>query len=366
MEPQLKFDLNEIQNLEETVSKQIKKFHNLRNLVKDLNFAEVEPVGIYSSVTYKSFDGGKMGIYFDPFELDFVVIADSFGNELMKFLVPKGHTLGPSDFAYLDDFTIIKKFLALLDLDTILQSSAILSASKIAMELAELASIFERLTRDKNEPIVIMKDGLLRTIALKEEHIDKLIAILKLYKKRKLVGVAKSSKVLNLISSALFIEKKIPLNKTGFIEIPWNIERIVYKWTGKGTERASELRSDFLHYAFGKLYVAKLSKMSNLLVTIEVPYDFKNNSEIYTKHEVHEIIGHLIKDSTASYPVLGYPQTIMRAHEKAVRTGFTASIWRQKIIDRILNEIGDKNLNRLMKESNYLREYVNKGILGGF
>ena len=208
MEPQLKFDLNEIQNLDDTVKKQVKKFHDLRSLVKDLKFNEVDPIGNYSSVTYKSFDGGKMGIYFDPFELDFVVIADSFGNELMKFLVPKGHSLGPDDFKYLDEFAIIQKFLDLLAINSIIESSGILSASKIAMELAEYASIFERLTREKNEPIVIMRDGLLRTVALKEQHIDKLISILKLYQKRKLVGVAKSSKILNLISSALFIEKK--------------------------------------------------------------------------------------------------------------------------------------------------------------
>ena len=274
--------------------------------------------------------------------------------------------MGPDDFKYLDEFAIIQKFLDLLAINSIIESSGILSASKIAMELAEYASIFERLTREKNEPIVIMRDGLLRTVALKEQHIDKLISILKLYQKRKLVGVAKSSKILNLISSALFIEKKIPYNKTGFIEIPWNLERIVYKWTGKGSERANQLSGEFLHYAFGKLYVAKLSKMSNLLVTLEIPYDFKNQNEIYSKQEIYEIFGHLIKDSMTSYPVLGYPQTIMRAHEKAVRTGFTASIWRQKIIDKILEEIGDKNLNRIIRESNFLREYVKKGILGGF
>ncbi|MFX1435382.1 MAG: hypothetical protein ACFFB1_16555, partial [Promethearchaeota archaeon] len=209
-------------------------------------------------------------------------------------------------------------------------------------------------------------DGLLRTIALKEEHIETLLNILKTYKRRKLVGVAKGSKVLNLISSALFIEKKIPYNKTGFIEIPWKIEQLAYKWTGKGSEKVSNNTEKFLHYAFGKLYVAKLSNKSNLLVTLEIPYDFRNNEEIYSRNEIHEIIGHLVKDSHGSYPILGYPQTIIRAHEKAVRTGFTASIWREKIIDRILNEIGEKQLKQLITEANFVREYVKKGILGGF
>lgn len=84
------------------------------------------------------------------------------------------------------------------------------------------------------------------------------------------------------------------------------------------------------------------------------------------KKQIYEIIGHLIKDSAGSYPILGYPQTIMRAHEKAVRFGFTASIWRDKIIQYLLDNIGDQNIKRLIVENNYLRDYVNKGILGGF
>ena len=364
MEPQIKFDLDEIQNLEEFIEDQVEKFQNLRELVKDLQFVAVDPVGAYSSVTYKSIDGGKMGINFDPFEFDFIVIADSIGNELMNYLVPKSESLEPTDFQYLDKFHQMKRLLEILNLDSIIDISNILRNSKVAMQLTEYACIFERLTREKEEPIIVMMDGLLRTLAIKPPYIEQLLSIIKEYKKRKLVGVAKSSRVLNLIASALFIEKKIPYGYTGYIEIPWEIERMAYKWTGRGMRE--DRKSTHLFHAFGKLLIAKLSKTSDLLVTLEIPYDLKNNSEIYSIREINELIGHLIKDSAGSYPILGYPQTIMRAHEKAVRTGFTASIWRDKIIDKILNELGDVNIKQLIIESNFLREYVKKGILGGF
>ncbi|TFF87943.1 MAG: hypothetical protein EU549_03895 [Promethearchaeota archaeon] len=113
------------------------------------------------------------------------------------------------------------------------------------------------------------------------------------------------------------------------------------------------------------MYIAKLSTQNNLLVTIEIPYDFQNDKPIYSKQDIYEIMGHLIKDSMGSYPILGYPQTIMRAHEKAVRTGFSASIWRDKIIDYLLEEIGDEEIRNLINESHFLREYVKKGMLGG-
>ena len=104
MDPQINFNLNQIKNLEDFVKGQVKKFKNLREKVKNLEFIAVDPVGTYSSITYKSIDGGKMGINFDPFEFDFVVIADSIGNELINYLVPKSESLQPSDFQYLDDF----------------------------------------------------------------------------------------------------------------------------------------------------------------------------------------------------------------------------------------------------------------------
>ncbi len=364
MDPKTSFALDSISNIDFIIDGQLKRFADLRNLIKDIEFVPVDPIGTYSSVSYKSIDGGKMGIWFDPFELDYVLIADSIGNELMSYLVPKSESLNSQDFLFLDDLDYIKQFLNLLNIKSIREASNILNNSIVAMELSEYACIFERLTRDRNEPIIVMKDGLLRTLALKPEYIKSLTSLIKTFPKARLIGVAKGSRLLNLISSALFIEKKIPYGYTGFIEIPWKIEKISNKWKGRGVQ--DDKKSTHLFHAFGKLYVAKLSKTSNLLVTIEIPYDFDVDSPIYGKREIYEIIGHLIKDSAGSYPILGYPQTIMRAHEKAVRFGFTASIWQDKIISYILNKRGDKKIKNLIIENNYLRDYVNKGILGGF
>ncbi len=356
MEPQIDFDLAGIQNIDKIVNEQVKKFLDIRNLVKDLKFIPVDPVGSYSSITYKSIDGGMMGINFRPFEFDFILIADSMGNELMRYLIPKSDSLTPEDFLYMNNFSQIQTLLHILSLTSVIEVSQLIMDPKKAMELTEYACIFDRINKDKNEPIIVMKDGLLRTKAIDYKHIQKLIQFLKVNKKRKLIGVAKSSQVLNLISTALHIENIIPQNYTGFIEIPWEIERLAYKQSKKETH---------LFYSIGKLYVAKLSKINNLLITIEIPYDFENNTEIYSKQEIFEIIGHLIKDSTGSYPILGYPQTIMRAHEKAARTGFSASIWRDKIIEHLVDKLGDDSIKKLIFESQFLREYVKKDILGG-
>ncbi|MGQ4875556.1 MAG: DNA double-strand break repair nuclease NurA [Promethearchaeia archaeon] len=356
MNSQMNFNLNHIENLTEIIKNQVKKFNELRKLIRNLKFIPVDPIGSYSSVTYKSIDGGMMGISFHPFEFDFIMIADSMENELLRFLIPKSDSLNPEDFLFMDKFSQVQTLLKILGIKSIIEVSDLLKNSKIAMELTEYACIFDRISKDLNEPIIIMKDGLLRTKAINYQYLPKIISFLKENKKRKLVGVAKSSQVLNLISTALYVEGIIPNDYTGFIEIPWEIERLAYKRSMKETH---------LNYSLGKLYVAKLSKFNNLLVTIEIPYDFENNKEIYSRKEIFEIIGHLIKDSQGSYPILGYPQTIMRAHEKAVRTGFSASIWHDKIINHLIDKLGDKNIKKLILEGQILREYVKKDILGG-
>jgi len=364
LQPQINFDLNKIRNIDDIVLNQVEELNRMRDLVKDLRFIPVDPIGNYTAVTYKSVDGGKMGIYFDPLKIDFVVIADSHGNELMKFLVPLTDEIHKDDFKFMDEFPEIQKFLNLLGLDSISDCSEILNNPGTAMDLAEYACIFEKLIRDLNDPILVLRDGLLRTKALKHELIPNLVDFLRRNTQRKLIGVAKRSKILNLISSALFLERIIPRDYTGYVEIPLRLERLAYRWTGRGLIKQDKIIP--LYYAFGKIYIAKLSKKNNLLLTLEIPFDYKNNRDVYSKREINEIIGHLIKDSMGSYPVLGYPQTIMRAHEKAVRCGFTASIWRTKIIGHFFKKLGDKSLERLIKKFHFMKEFVNKGILGGF
>jgi len=76
------------------------------------------------------------------------------------------------------------------------------------------------------------------------------------------------------------------------------------------------------------------------------------------------LMSYLAKDSKTSYPVVGYPQTIMRAHETAVRLGFPASLLRDELRDKILDSL-DKDAREFVRDSWLLTEHVDKGVLGG-
>ncbi len=354
--------INDVHNLKNAIEKQREKLERLRKIVQDLKFNPVDPVGHYSCVTYKAIDGGKMDIDFDPFEIEYVEIADSNENVLLKFVMPKGIEVEKSDFDTINEMPTIQTFLKIFDAKSITDISEIYNDPKKVMELAEYACIFEKILNESSlNRFLIMKDGLLRTKALKAELFPNLIKLLEENKGIKLVGLSKRSKLLSMISSALHLENIIPPDKTGYVEIPLDLELIAYRWSGHGKIKNKQ---EPLDYALGKLYVAKLSPKSNLLVTTEIPYNLHENKAIYNKREVDEIFGHLIKDSMYSYPNLGYSQTIMRAHEKAVKIGFTASIIRDKIMDKCLEDLPD-DIKKAIRDYNLLKENVNKGTLGG-
>jgi len=70
---------------------------------------------------------------------------------------------------------------------------------------------------------------------------------------------------------------------------------------------------------------------------------------VLSKDEINEIISYLARDSKSSYPVIGYPQTIMRAHEVAVQFGFPASVVRDEIKDKLKSDnLSNKELADLI------------------
>lgn len=361
--------IENVGNLEKALEAQIKKLENLRTNVREqLKFVPIEPMGGYTSVSYKAIDGGKMKISFDPLEIDLIEVADSFGNLKMRFVLPVNSDEsqddeGEEESNFLDQDPIIRKFLNLLGKKSVLEISEILNQSDTYMELSEWACIFERIMGLNDDPVILMRDGLLRTKKIKSELIPVLLSALREKRRTvKLVGVSKTSKVLSMLSTAIAMEHLIPTNSIGYVKIPQSLEIKAYQWTGRG--RLSEKRKR-LYFAFGDIYIAKLSRNSNLLVTVEIPKDLANDAEVYSERDITEIMAHLAKDSAYSYPVLGYPQTIMRAHEAAARVGFPASVVKDKIMDKLKGMMADDNGRDFMRDAAVLTEFVNKGVLGG-
>jgi hypothetical protein len=304
---------------------------------------------------------------FDPYELDIVEVADSNGNTKLRFATPKGDLNDEELKAVLSDLEgniIIKGFVETLGKKSIYEISEIIKNRGTLMEIGEYACIFDKIKScSEEERTIILKDGLLRTKKIKHELIGPLREILRNKKNHvKLVGVSKTSRIVSLLSAALLCEKVFPEGHVGYVEIPIDLENMAYTWSGKGKLKPEEAKP--LAYSFGRLYIAKLCRSRNLFVTIEIPRDLEKDKDIYSKEEIMEIMNYIAKDSLYSYPIIGYPQTIMRAHEFAVRLGIPVSILRDKVIEDIINK-SEPILGDYIRDGRMMREIVDKGVLGG-
>lgn len=364
----LRYRPEDVSNLEPLLDNQKKKVSLLREKARRLRFVPVDPAGIYTSTTFKSFDGGTFNLYFDPFEFDIVDVADSNGNIKMKFAAPSGDLLDTDGLGKiveeLDAHPIIRRFLDLLGRDSLTEISGILTDKGTLMEISEFACMFDKIaSAPPDEQIIILKDGFLRTKKIRPELLSGMMDMIR--EKRdhvKVVGVAKASKIMFLLKAAMICEKTFPDDTVGYVEIPLDIENMAYRWSGHGPLNPKNPVP--LDYAFGRLYVARLARHKDLFVTVEIPRDLKNDAPIYTNGEINEIMGYLAKDSASSYPVIGYPQTIMRAHEFAASLGLPASILRDGIMRQLVGST-DAGLARYVQDAIFLGESVQKGSLGG-
>ena len=361
--------IDNITNLDLILQAQKKKLDGLREKVKSLKFQAVDLAGNYTAISYMAIDGGMMSLDLNPIEADIIEIADSYGNIKMEFLCSslEDQQYQTQNYANLDNIKEIKSFLNTLGVKSIKDVSEILNNSGTYMEIAEWACIFDKIENAKDENLIIMRDGLLRSKKLKSEHIKTLIKRLDEKKdKIKLVGVSKVSKLRSMLSYALYLEKIFPSDGIGYVKIPLELEIEAYTWSGHGLLKPEKLEP--LNYAFGDLYIAKLSRKSNLLVTVELP-SYLSKTEprskpVYTKGEIDKLFGHLATNSEYSYPIIGYPQTIMLAHEEAVRLGFPADLVKDLIVDKMMNNL-DEQTKVMIRDYQILESFVDKGVLGG-
>ena len=361
------YDTSHVVNLNSLQDNQMRKMDMLREKVRELGVTPIEPAGSYMPMTFKSFDGGRFDMHFEPFEFEVVKVADSSGNVKMNFAAPVGDMSGDKELEEmlepLNSHPVMRHFLDIMGKSSLTEISDILTAKGTLMEIAEFACIFDAIRHaSRDNKTIILKDGLLRTKKIRHELIPSLVEVLHRNKDHvKVVGVAKTSKLVFLLQAALACEKIFPREQMGYVKIPLEIENMAYKWSGAGT-----ILRDIptkLTYSFGNLHIAKLSRYKDLFVTVELPQK-ADGSNIYSEAEATEIMSYLAKDAMYSYPMTGYPQTIMRAHESAAGLGIPASMLHENIIKGLVNR-SDPILAEYIRNSIMLDEAISKEYLGG-
>jgi len=197
------------------------------------------------------------------------------------------------------------------------------SAVRPFRDIAEWAVLLDIAWKPGKPTTLVLRDGLLRTKAIALDVMPKLKKCFEdAYRETGslLVGVAKRSKVLNYLSLALHLEGTFNKKYPCFCQVPQELEAEAYNWARTWMEG----------HAFGKMHLVKLAEHPDALV---LPVDVPD----WLVSRRKELLEYLAETAKASFPTVGYPEPLIRAHENAVLHGLEMSVFEDMMLDELFN-----------------------------
>lgn len=296
-------------------------------------------------------DGGEAGIAFHPMNLEFVRVVDSDGQVHVQELVSL--STGPKpikDLLRREPVASLANHLGVedpLDLFSQYMSKIKGDAWPVDMRPADLRDVIAHI-RDVVEWAVLLKlaweptsskrlvirDGLLRTMALHETMVQRLSASFqRAYDERgaMLVAVAKRSQLLSYMSIALELGGTFRRPYACFAEVPKELMRRAYRgrnWIGG--------------YGFGIMHLAKLAgDPDGLVIPVDVPF--------WLMDRRREALEYLANTAQGSFPQVGYPYPLVRAHELASMSSFDISVVADIVIRQIMATRNADEAERILR-----------------
>jgi hypothetical protein len=137
------------------------------------------------------------------------------------------------------------------------------------------------------------------------------------------VGVAKRSRVLSYLSVALGLDESFNNGSPAYLPVPAGLEQQAapaqYRWIGSR--------------AMGLLHIARLDKGETVPL---MPVDIA----AWQGEHTHNAMAILRQSAQASFPLRGYPQALMQAHEHAHLGGLEIEM----LESLLLQKVGERDL----------------------
>src|SRR5437016_11355108 len=307
---------------------------DLRDRVREFEIHELGYRRCYA-ISPVATDGGENRLTFEPFNLEILRVVDSDGQERFQKILPlsggPGIFRAAFDRTFRDHVPLLAEFLERLDvrydelsylLNPDRAAGDLRSAVQPFRDIVEWAVLLDIAWDPGQTTALVIRDGLLRTKALRKETIGKLAKSFQDAYKDKgslLAGVAKRSKVLNYLSLGLALEETFRRKYPCFCEVPREIER----------EAHPQWRTWLEESTFGILHLAKLvEEPGGLVLPIDIPEWLMSRRK--------EILEYLAETAKSSFPVIGYPEPLIRAHEGAVLHGMEMAVLEDMFIEELL------------------------------
>lgn len=332
------------EEIKKAIDLEFPKLQGLRTLTKKLDIQELGYRDCYSLATVAT-DGGENNLTFEPLNLEIIRVVDSEGIERIQKIIPV--TTDPDFFIHMfEEIGILKRFLTRLGIEyheisyflpiekKTEQKAYFRTIIKNFRDILEWAVLLEIAWNPQQKPTLLLRDGLLRSMSMKDATIHALADSFRdAYEENGtfLVGVAKRAKVLNYYSMSLNLENAFSGKYPCYCELPKKMEEEAYHrasvWVG--------------HRSFGDLYFAKLTdKKEGLILPVEIPYWLRDRKK--------EVLEYVAWTSKMSFPTIGYPFPLIKAHENATLTGiemeYLGSLLKNEILQRYPDDEKEKIL----------------------
>jgi hypothetical protein len=268
-------------------------------------------------------DGGENKLSLEPIRLQVIRVADSLGEVYFEDFVAQ--SLKPEEILrfFFQSNPRLQRFLAYLQLDwselmpgSDFQRSQLLSMLRELMEWAALMKLASQ------PPLkLLIRDGLLRSVLLTDVVFQRLrekFEALTAKHGHLLVGVAKRSRVLSYLSVALGLNESFKDGEPAYLPVSAELEREAapaqYRWISSR--------------AMGSLHIARLDRGDSVPL---MPVDIAS----WQGTRVGEAMSVLRDSAHASFPVRGYPQALVDAHEHARMGGLEIEMLESLLLQKV-------------------------------
>ena len=314
-----------------------------------------------TAIALMASDGGNIQLKFDPFHIQIVRVVNSRGKSLCLDIVS----------AHTDPDTVLERHFSadgepqsplgilMRDLKCLPAKPTLNDLLRIPIEpdpaavrparwveryrdIVEWAGLYELIChRHHAADCLIVRDGLLRGYVFKPEVFKEIVQRMRdcidaIYRAEQqkvyLVGIAKRSKVLDRYNLAMNVARLWPAGSPFFVPVPFEMERKTFSHLAYAETAAVDsrgLNAGALHFVrFG-------AKLHDRVWAVDVFHAQQT--------EAQTILGHLLYDAKAGFPVPYYPHCLQQAHEHAQIGTLDASLLQDAILDSIRSMIPRKN-----------------------
>ncbi|HNQ88796.1 MAG TPA: DNA double-strand break repair nuclease NurA [Verrucomicrobiota bacterium] len=293
-------------------------------------------------------DGGENKLNLDPIRVQVVRVADSLGEIYFEDFI--AGSLAPEEILqfFSESNEKLHRFLAYLQLepDQLLPRSDFQRSQLLSMlrELMEWAALLKLASQPPAK--LLIRDGLLRSVLLTDLVFHRLrvkFEALTAKHGHLLVGVAKRSRVLSYLSVALGLTESFGGGDPAYLAVPEELEREAapsqYRWIGSR--------------AMGLLHIARLDRGESVPL---MPVDIAE----WQGNRVAEAMLLLQESARASFPLRGYPQALVQAHEHARLGGLEIEMLETLLLQQVARR--DPAVGQTARQLMLLGRQLSEGI----